>query len=93
MNFVSQFKESLVFSRFTARKHDGLISYFQIYRDDHGVLYLKIAVKNKSTRQAINLKDRRLVQTEDRGYFFPSFKPIQQSNSARLMESKLGRKV
>ena len=31
---------SRVFARFTARKHGGLISYFQMSRDDYGVLYL-----------------------------------------------------
>ena len=31
---------SHVFARFTARKHGGLISYFQMSRDDYGVLYL-----------------------------------------------------
>jgi hypothetical protein len=37
------------FQRFTARKHGGLISYLQIKRDDHGVLYqVNLAVKNNS---------------------------------------------
>jgi hypothetical protein len=27
------------FSRFTVRKHSGLISHFQISREEHGVLY------------------------------------------------------
>jgi hypothetical protein len=37
--------ESLFFGRFTVRRHGGLISYFQINRNDHCVLYL---VKNNS---------------------------------------------
>jgi hypothetical protein len=41
--------ESLVFACFTARKHGGPITYFQINRDDHSVLYLvKVAVQNYS---------------------------------------------
>ncbi len=31
---------SRVFARFIMRKHGGLISYFQMSRDEHGVLYL-----------------------------------------------------
>jgi hypothetical protein len=37
------------FPHFTARKHGGLISYFQMNKDDHGVLHrINLAVNNNS---------------------------------------------